>query len=109
MCRLAKICGLFSSDKLGERAAAAWQADRLVRAAGLTWCDLLAPTLPAPDRVHDPRVCMTAAEILKHHSHDLTDWERQFLKSLARRKGTWTWKQHRRFDEIHARVVECDR
>jgi len=40
---LAKICGLFSSDHAGERAAAAQKADQMVRGFGLTWRQLLSP------------------------------------------------------------------
>ncbi len=42
--RLAKICGLFSSSHTGERAAAAFRADQIVRAAGLTWPDIIGVT-----------------------------------------------------------------
>ena len=35
--KVAKLCGLFSSDHDGERAAAAAKVDQIIRACGLTW------------------------------------------------------------------------
>jgi hypothetical protein len=46
--RLRKLCGMFSSSHDGEIANAARMADRLVRAAGLVWGDVLRPGLPPP-------------------------------------------------------------
>jgi hypothetical protein len=48
--RLRKLCGMFSSAHDGEIANAARMADRLVRAAGLAWGDVLRPSLPPPSR-----------------------------------------------------------
>ena len=49
--RLIRILGMLGSDHDGERAAAALAADRLVRASGWTWWDLLAPArAPRPVR-----------------------------------------------------------
>jgi hypothetical protein len=48
--RLRKLCGMFSSAHDGEIANAARMADRLVRAAGLAWGDVLRPSLPPPPR-----------------------------------------------------------
>jgi hypothetical protein len=39
--RLAKLLGLLGSDHAGERDAAGLAADRLVRAAGLTWSSIV--------------------------------------------------------------------
>ncbi len=36
--KLARICALFSSDVSGERGAAAWQADKPLKAADLARC-----------------------------------------------------------------------
>ncbi|MGK9167311.1 hypothetical protein KXR53_13485 [Inquilinus limosus] len=41
--RLIRILGMLGSDHAGERAAAALAADKLVRAGGWSWSDLLAP------------------------------------------------------------------
>jgi hypothetical protein len=55
--RLQKLCGLFGSQHDGERAAAAALADKLVRAAGLTWGDVIrrpAPPHAPPETVGIP-------------------------------------------------------
>ena len=49
--RLARILTLLGSDHPGERASAAYAADRLVAGLGTTWLDLLRPaptTAPRP-------------------------------------------------------------
>ena len=47
--RLARILALLGSDHPGERASAAYAADRMIASLGTTWLDLLRPT-PAPSR-----------------------------------------------------------
>jgi hypothetical protein len=39
--RLAKLCGMFGSSHVGERASAAAMADKLVRSLGLTWPQII--------------------------------------------------------------------
>ena len=39
--RLVKVLGMLGSDHAGERAAAALQASRILKEAGLTWHDVL--------------------------------------------------------------------
>lgn len=48
--RLIRIAGLLTSDKLGERAAAAAKASEILRAAEMTWRDALSPVV-GPVRV----------------------------------------------------------
>jgi hypothetical protein len=57
--RLAKICGLFGSAHDGERAAAAAKADALVRAAGLSWSDVIAAPPDPPPRIRAGRARQT--------------------------------------------------
>ncbi|WP_026872373.1 hypothetical protein [Inquilinus limosus] len=45
--RLIRILGMLGSDHVGERAAAALAADKLVRGGGWSWSDLLAPSRPS--------------------------------------------------------------
>ena len=52
--RLARLLGLLGSDFDGEVANAGRLADKLVRSAGLTWPDVIAPALPPP-RSRSPR------------------------------------------------------
>ena len=61
--RLARLLGMLGSDFDGEVANAGRLADRLVRNAGLTWPDVLAPSLPPPDHdiLHPIRCAATGA------------------------------------------------
>jgi hypothetical protein len=47
--KLARLLGMLGSDHLGEVANAGRLADKLVRSAGLTWPDIIAPALSPPD------------------------------------------------------------
>ena len=110
--RLAKICGLFSSDYVGERAAAAHKADQIVRAAGLTWPDVLQAT-EHKGRSDDGRRQrgrgLGPGDILRHPDAQLTAWECTFLSSLVRRSRSWTPRQQQVFTEIRDRVVGAPR
>jgi hypothetical protein len=50
--RLTWLLGMLGSNFDSEVANAGRLADKLVRAAGLTWPDIIAPSLPPPD--HEP-------------------------------------------------------
>ncbi len=85
--RLAKLCGLFGSDHDGERATAAAMADRLIRAAGLTWADVIAPRAAPAPALAAPREAASgdwrAVATACRQRHDLlTAWESKFLASL---------------------------
>lgn len=41
--RISKLCGMFSSDHMGERATAAGIADRFLRDRGWRWVDVINP------------------------------------------------------------------
>ncbi len=91
MTRLIKILGLLASDRDGERAAAAWQASRIIKSAGLTWEEVLArPSLPPPHlnrAASDPQrpdaVWFDDARLAQRHVAELTPWERQFIAKIA--------------------------
>jgi hypothetical protein len=57
---LAKLLGMLGSDHLVEVANAGRLADQLVRAAGLTWPDVITPTHPPPDA--DPDTDLIGAD-----------------------------------------------
>jgi hypothetical protein len=100
--RLAKLLGLLGSSHDGEVMNAAKMADRLVRAGGLTWEDVIAPAAagsPLPPRRHtDPAKGPPAASVLRRwpehwraawalclsrlDCREITAWERQFLISI---------------------------
>src|SRR5690348_11476254 len=83
--RLVKSCGMLGSEYVGERAAAAAQADRLIRAAGLGWPDIILPALPpAPVETPAPtRPFSNPIEFVFANAECLSEWENGFIKSLA--------------------------
>ena len=82
--RLAKLLGMCGSDHAGERAAAALQADKLVRSAGLTWFDVVAPATGFESPLqHDVQQEIDAALA---NLEALTQWERGFIYSVRRLK-----------------------
>ncbi len=105
--RLAKFCGLLGSAHHGERAAAALKADRMVRAAGLTWPDVLHAdqTARGNSGTNRRQHVVTPGEILARYGNQLTGWERGFIASLIRRPGRWTARQTEIFVEIRDRVA----
>ena len=100
--KLAKVCGLFSSSHMGERAAAAAKADAIVRGAGLTWTDLLAQDHARGNSETSWRRELSPAVILATYSAALTQWERHFLATLVQRPNLST-KQREVLDGIRAR------
>ncbi|MFV0623772.1 hypothetical protein ACBY01_07155 [Sphingomonas sp. ac-8] len=105
--RLAKICGLFGSDQLGERAAAAQRAETLRRKTGLSWAELLtanggtASQGRAPE--FDPERAGPAA-LLAKCAPVLTDWEREFLASIGSQR-TYTQRQANRLSVIREKCA----
>jgi hypothetical protein len=112
--RLSKLCGLFGSDHLGERAAAALQADRIVRAAGLSRPDVFAANNAAPltsktsRRRETPenswRQEVTPAMLLATYGAALTGWERCFLTGLIKRPN-WSKRQREVLCKIQGRFA----
>lgn len=102
--RLAKICGLLSSDHDGERATAALLVSRTMRAAGITWEDVFAVPdasevagAPRADRATQrPRTRARQPSMMMPHQGRalwaltfhamLSEWERGFLQSLAQQR-----------------------
>ena len=80
--RLVKLCGMFGSDHPGERANAAAAADKLIRAAGMRWADIIAPALSAPPR-RSVNTLADAIRLLRRHDDHLTAWERDFVRSVS--------------------------
>jgi hypothetical protein len=90
--RLTRLLGMLGSDFDGEVANAGRLADKLVRSAGLTWHDVLTPTLPPPDHYHrgdttaaPPRGNWRAmATACTRFPHLIDKWEWQLLSGLHR-------------------------
>ena len=88
--RLAKLCGMFGSAHIGERAAAAAMANRLVREElKLTWRDVIAAAqLEAPTFGGEVR---EKINLVRAHPEVLTEWEQKFINSIDR---TWRFTLH---------------
>ena len=103
--RLARICGMFSSNHIGERAAAAAKADAIVRGAGLTWPDVLNSNRASAHKSETSwRRELTPAMILATYGAALTGWERCFLAGLVKRPN-WTKRQREVLADIQGRFA----
>jgi hypothetical protein len=88
--RLIKLLGMLGSVHDGERSSAAALADKLVRAAGLTWSDVILPIKPAEparkprswDQEPEQDDWRDIAEACAECAARLTKWERRFLDTL---------------------------
>jgi hypothetical protein len=86
--KLAQMLGLLGSDHAGERDAAGLAAHRLMQRRGLSWFDVLTPSLPLAD--HDPCAdplrgdWRAMAVACTRFPHLLDKWEWQFLGGLHR-------------------------
>jgi hypothetical protein len=106
--RLVKVCGMLGSQHDGEVVAAARQAEKLRKALGLSWSDLLVSPAqstphgrPTPHDIRDWRracqLCLTRVDILSH-------WEVTFLTSLSRYRGPPSARQ---MDVLRPLVERC--
>jgi hypothetical protein len=75
---LVKICNMFSSSHDGERAAAARLADQHIRRLGLSWGDVIC--VDAHWR--------TMARACHEHLLEFDEYERRFVESSTRWRGT---------------------
>jgi hypothetical protein len=84
--RLARLLGMLGSDHLGEVANAGRLADKM-RAAGLTWPDIITPALPpGTDPSTDPIGVdwRRTAAACSRYPHLIDRWEAEFLAGLPR-------------------------
>ena len=94
--KLTKLCGMFGSAHIGERASAAAMADKIVRGRGLTWGEVIA-AVPEPSADDD-----LIASVLEHSARILTAWELNFLRDIRGRE--LTEKQRAKLNDIAAKV-----
>jgi hypothetical protein len=99
--RLVKLCGMFGSAHIGERANAAAAADRLVRRAGLRWSEIIVIALPTIGRAG---AIADQIDFVVGCPDALNEWERSFAFSLARRRRPLTEKQLAILQEL---VTKC--
>jgi hypothetical protein len=88
--RLIRLLGMLGSAYDGEVTNAGRIADRLVRAAGLTWPDLIPPALesPSPDPLRAvlrdwPERWRDAVQVCLEAEARLADWDRRFIHTIA--------------------------
>jgi hypothetical protein len=111
--RLAKLLGMLGSDHDGEVVNAGRAADRLLRASGLTWFDVLpAPSIaisPTPSRNRTPGRdrdddWRRLASFCLDRAHQLSPRERGFVWSMWRWRRQPTEKQTQWLRDIAARL-----
>jgi hypothetical protein len=108
--KLTKILGLLGSAHDGERASAAAKADALVRAAGLTWADVInvPPIVPNAPRIRAWRSTNTDWQKMAAFCHarrdQLSSWERNFISAMLHWAGEPSEKQTDRLVSIYARM-----
>lgn len=88
--KLAKVLGMLGSDFDGEIAAAGRRANAMVKSAGLTWDEVIAPPVPAlqepyraPRRWRRTTSPSDTAALCLQWSEVLTDWEAEFCRSIV--------------------------
>ena len=91
--KLVKVLGMLGSAHDGEVAAAGRRADAMVKGAGLSWDEVIAPAAPRPEQPQRPQrrwrrptspsdtaaLCLQWPEVL-------TDWETNFCRSIVGRR-----------------------
>ena len=99
--RFAKLLGMLSSRHDGEALAAARQAERLRADAGLTWPEILVPRLSAPQTKPKPEDQIAdAIRFSLRHSEVMTEWEEEFLNSIAGQEFPLSEKQFAVLDRL---------
>ena len=107
--KLRKLLGMLGSDYDGERAVAGRMASDLLRQHKLIWADVLGPGIevqvgPRVRVWHEPRGHREAAAECMAWREILTDWERDFLRSISSR-----WYLSSRQEKCLARILEKSR
>jgi hypothetical protein len=86
--RLVKLLGMMGSSHDGEALAAARLAERLRAAAGMTWAEIVkskSSSLRSRSSLDWPKSTAQAIEFCIERVALLSTWDRNFLKSIARR------------------------
>jgi hypothetical protein len=102
--RLAKILGMLGSAHAGERAAAAAKADAIVRAAGVTWRDIIVPSPQTVPQLEDAASWRRMAIECHALRAQLKPTESDFITSLIGWRGEPSPKQLAWLAAIHDRL-----
>lgn len=110
LARLEKLLGMLGSSFDGEVAAAGRAAHALVKGAGLTWGDVLAPAGKPPPAApnkpavkwwqEDAKLCLACGL----DEQCLSDWEVEFLENISERTIPVTEKQRDKLSQIMDRL-----
>jgi hypothetical protein len=100
--RLTKLLGLLGSDHPGERDNAAVLANRLIKAKGASWDDVVIG--PAPVQKSEIVTWRSTCRELQRHQGSLRTWERQFVAELPAFPRI-SPKQRAILDQISTRVL----
>jgi hypothetical protein len=103
---LIRLLGMCGSSFPNERATAALKADQLIRTNGLTWADVIAPTVAAIET--DASDWRTMRDFCWQRSHLLRPREAEFVNDLIRWRGRLTEKQQVWLTAIYTRLKETD-
>lgn len=111
--RLAKILGRLGSDSDHEVIVAARTAEKMVRGANTTWDAVIVNpsstrTTRQAEACRAPTLQQTVERCLRHSSR-LTDFERDFLGSIAMRRAPLTEKQQNILNQILEKVEAFER
>ncbi len=121
---MVKLLSMFSSNHDGEVTNAARAAFRLLQANKLSWSDVLASSADVPSYdaystafhayAQKPRAYSYKPPADPEHWAEVkscqdnsglwTDWEKEFLDSLAKRTHPLTEKQRARLDQMKAKA-----
>lgn len=99
--RLIRVLKLLASDQVGERASAAFAANRLLESLGVSWEELFDPP-PGPERVVVRRVRdwdmnhADAAEARIRQLKDTVQRQERQLRALRTRINTLTDRERKR-------------
>jgi hypothetical protein len=103
--RLVKLLGMLGSNHDGERAAAAFKANELVREHGLVWSDVIRPNDARAKNQDDQEVdWRTMRGFCAQHPKLLRSREQEFVDDIEDWRGTLTEKQSAWLVSIYTRV-----
>lgn len=107
--RFAKLLGMLGSHHDGEVAAAGRAAEAMVKGAGLTWHDVVTPTLPPPPRSPSRGYTVTEAVTFLLDRWDvLTDWEITFVEAIQHQGNPLSTKQKTVLDRLVERAQRAE-
>jgi hypothetical protein len=103
--RLVAVLGMMGSEHDGEALAAARMAERMRRAMGLTWAELLSGAEAMPEAPVEAEGWRATVARCQAAGGLLNAWERQFLVVLAGYSATPSARQLHKLAAIASKVA----